>query len=433
MPAGTASISALDDAARDVYPFGSKFWQQYNKGAPTLDLLFSGNKLPPLAKIDHEGRRIWIPMDTDFNPNSAVATAETGGLPEPGHEEIDKAIFNLSVHSAAFQMSALAMETLDGNQRSVANMMTKLMDDEKKTVRRVFNWLMHQDGSGQVAAPTAYDDGTGTFTVPSTTDFTLIKVGTHLVSKDIDGTQRSSAAQAMVVTAVTSTTIVVEYEDGTIPAASAWTDTNDRLYRFDQQGEDINGLSIICSNANPTNWGSGSPTYGNINRSTNEFWQGYSLAATATGSTTFNIEDHVQPVLDTVNRRAPEEVDLVAFVRYDNWRAIGNQLSRDQRTNGRPQTLTGGWKGIQYENCMFVRDRDCPATVVRFADVGAIYRFIAREWYWDDTTGSIWAITTHPVNGRRRRVYRADMHTVQQVCTSRCVGMAQVTALSASA
>lgn len=430
--ASVVTTATLDAVVKDVFPFGSEIFAQINQRTPAKDLIESGNQMKMISKV--EGRRLWVPMMTGENANADVAITETGGQVTGGAADFDKAIFNAKIHNTALKMSKLAMVTAKGGEQSVSDMLTHQMTQTMTAAGHKRGWLLHQDGSGMLAQ-CGVTSSTNVIQLATGSDMTFLKVDTEVVIRDLDdGTLATgqTSGDALVISArnTSNYTITVLNEDGSTPTLS--TAATDGVYTFDTQGETVNGVGILCSNSNPTNWGSTTAYLGNRNRTTNTDWRGQVIAAANTGSTTFNVDDHVQPMIDAIDEASPDpNVKLLAFVRYDNWHNIARPLLRDQQT-GRMVKLKQGYDGIEYQNVVFVLDRLAPKTAVRFVDVNACYRYVLMDDYWDDTQGSIWRQTNHVVSGRRTQVFLADIIGMQEMVFSRCCTSGQVTGLTAN-
>lgn len=434
--AAVVTTSTLDAITKDVYPFDAKIWSQISQRTPAKDLIESGNKMKMISKV--EGRRLWVPMMTGENANADVAITESGGQVTGGAADLNKAIYNAKLHNTALKMTKLSMITAAGGEQSVVEALAYQMAQTVAAAGHKRGWLLHQDGSGMLAQ-CGVTSGTNVIQLATGSDMSFLKVDTEIVIRDMDNSAGGSATGlaagqtlgvALVITArdTSAYTITVLDENGATPSIT--TAATDGVYTFDTIGETINGFGVLCSDANPTNWGSATAYLGNVDRTANTFWKGQRIDATS--SPIFNIDDHVQPMINFIDEDSPEaNVSLLAFCRYDNFHSIARQLIRDQRT-GREVVLKQKYNGIEYQNVVFVLDKHAPKSRVRFVDVDACYRYVLKQDYWDDTQGSIWRQQNDSVSGRRTQVFLADILGMSELVFSRCCTSGEVYNLTAN-
>lgn len=426
---GTLNATAIDKLLRDRYPEGSEVWPQFNTGSPGLDLLTSGRGLPKYGNLDAEGRRLRIPIRTAGQPNAAVPVPEEGGYPAPGNQTYDEAIYNINTFLSSFQVTGLARRKAPGSAKSVRNAFELEMTSQMENARVRMNRYLHSDGSGEMAV--CASASVNVITLASGTDMAAVPVGMELqVRGQTTGTLATGSPgenQAMVITARNTATpsITVKNEDGTIPTLTGIGAT-DSVYLFNAQGASLHGLGIMCSAANPTNWGSGTPLYGAINRSTagNEYWQAHVLAA---AGAVLSIQTHIQPILAKIDERIGAKFGgfLYGFTRYDNWYAMANSMARNQRTNYTVR-LKGGYEAIQYNQLLMVIDYQAPAADVRFLSPRTTYRYIMDDWFWEDETGSIMS-RVDTTTGRPTNTFRLNMLSRQQIVSVQCITNAALT------
>lgn len=429
MAAPNIDLSNLSAISKEVFPEGDQYWVQIDRKTPGLDLVESTQKIPFDGSASSDGRYWKFPVATQGHANPAVGSSgETAGLPAAGRMELDSVYFNKASHWQALQITGEAIDTMIGGQASIQDGLQLQMREQMPEARKEMNAVIHGDGSGAVAVPS---DVTGsTITVDSTS---RLRVGTELAMLgDTSGTAYTGSPSnkaLKVATIPTSTTITVTDQDGTAVSLTAGAVSNYTLYRYSSQGRSINGFGIMCSDANPTNWGSASSYYGGINRSSNDWWKAYRLNA---NSGTISVMNHIQPMIDRLRRNAGEYlrpgadgVLWYAFTGYQNSRIIGNALKADQRTAPNYMTLKGGWKGLEYEGAVFVIDDDAPPSKIRFVHPGSVRRYVNRPWFWDDRTGAIWKRTT-ATDGRDADVFKAYMYTRQQLISIRCKTMGEI-------
>ena len=76
------------------------------------------------------------------------------------------------------------------------------------------------------------------------------------------------------------------------------------------------------------------------------------------------------------------------------------------------------WPGIEYEGALFIVDNDAPTTAMRFLHWASVRRYVLRNWFWDNRTGSIWE-RINASDGRDTEIFKALMYTRQQLITVR--------------
>lgn len=234
-------------------------------------------------------------------------------------------------------------------------------------------------------------------------------------------------------------TLTVANEDSSSLSLSApSTNTEMGLYFYDSQGSSIHGLGNLCDPGNPVNWGT-TAYFGDINRSTagNDFWVPQSIDA---AGAPVDVVAHIQTLLDKIDEFASDDADgdshdstIYALSGYDNWRSIGNQLSKDQRTFAKPETVEGGYTGVRYERAVFVRDRDAPATKIRFFNPQTCYRYMPEDIGPITITGSMWSqVSNLAGDGRVNDAYIMRLRTYQQIYAVLCNGNGSIYGLDAT-
>ena len=362
-------------------------------------------------------------------------------MPTPGIQQYKQAHYQVASLFQQSGLSGLAMDTYTGGSRSIQDAWALEMMNQKTDARRKMGWLMHKNGSGRVGTCTASTTGTS-IVMADYTDLSIIEVGAELIIRHLTtgallGGQ--TAGVSLIVTAKsnslsTSPTLTVANKDGSSLSLSTGSSSYG-VYFYDSQGYSMIGIEGYCGEANPADWGSTTRYYGDIDRTTtgNEFWKGYTLNA---GSVAIDVVDHLQVALDKIHERAGADNGgddkLLGVCRYGNFRSVGNQLSKDQRTDGRPQTVTGGYEAVQYENLILVLDRDCDKSVLRIVNPKTKFRYVVRDWFWDDRTGAIWKEMTNSTDSRPTDDFRAKMFSRQQMLSVRNTSDAEITALSAN-
>lgn len=441
----------LDRLARDKYFFGNKVFNAANEKAELLDLLGWSSDMkdmPDRARLagegeEGEGRRILVPIDYQGSANKTVAFTEQGSLADPGKTELEWLQFYVAGISQSLVITKLADITTAGGKKSLVKGIMYQMKRQLQNAREGMNWHMHRNGSGELARCGTTTD-TNVVVLDSNADMSMLVVGTRVVIRNRStgalitaGTASQVEGTALEVTArsVANKTITVATETG---AAVQITTTNAAgVYAFDSQGAHVNGLGVMCSSADPEAMGSSTAHYGGLARSSNDWHQANQLNAADTAwspTTTLSVDYHLKYILNLLHRVGPERADYWGVSGYDNFDLVAARLEQNQVTQGGfRKKLTGGYDGIEYQNLTMFRDRHADYTRLRVVPKGLYYRYVMRNWGWDDTDGSIWSRQTHRINGRPTMVFRANLITYQQAFSVQDLNFGEIYGLSAAA
>ena len=254
-------------------------------------------------------------------------------------------------------------------------------------------------------------------------------------------TPQASKKQTLVITARVTTlgseSITVEQADGSQPAIT--TSSAHGVYEHQGQGLQIDGLGIITSTQNPTNWGDQNAQYGAIDRASadNDFWKGNQQDAqdSAGNNGVLSIQEHIQPLHNTIRTRrgqfAGNQKRLLALLGNSQDTILKNQMLHDMRTTGIRRRLKGGnWEGVEFDQTVFVLDVTAPTDKIRFLDAEATYRYIMREFYFDTKPGSQWERATDSVSSRPIERYRTYVLGRQQLLTTSCLAQGEIVNLA---
>lgn len=429
----TLTASEAASILKERFPAGAKEFVQFNQGAAALDLVDNGGEVPKWGELDAEGTQLSIPVITKGNPNAAMPVRETRGYPTTGNQTRNKAYFNIKTFVSSFAITGLARKKAPGGAKSVLNLMESEMEHQKIDAQQRINRALHSDGSGLLATCASSASG-ATVTlaaVSAGSDENNVPVGRevqilNLTTGEVCG-NHPSLNSCLVIGSVnfatpSAPTITLTLEDGT-PANLSGITSSFGVYIREGQGGDMAGFGIMCSDANPSNWGPGTPLYGGINRTTYPFWGGYRLSA---GSKVVSIQAHIQPILSRIDKRSGAKFGgkLFAFCAFDNFNAVCNSLARNQRTNYN-RKLRGGYEGAQYNNCIFVQDFMAPVDKIRFIAPKSVYRYIMDPWYFEDDCGSMLERVSTST-GRPTNTFRINMLSRQETCTVQNMTMAEL-------
>lgn len=435
----TTDLSAL---SKEVFPESDPFWDFVDQATPGLDLIERTSNIP--FNGSSEGKYFVFPvrMAGSANPMVGVGTAQRGtGLPVAGKQSWQRLLYRKATHFQALEMEGDVFDSITGNPASTIDGFTAEMQNQAADARKEHNKLLHGDGSGAIAVPSNYATSTQILTVDDNSRF---QVDTQFnIRADATGSLLTgqTAGVSLVVTSVNTngTEIGIEDENGAAPGLSNGAISNHSCFRYDQQGKVINGLGIICNDADPTNWGnSGTDTLGGLSRSTFPLWQAYRHNA---GGDQLDIQDDIQVFLDALKRRATHVIQpdargvrWYAFCGYQNFRILENAMSVGQRFLGQRVKLTKDdrvYDGIEYEGANFVVDDDTPAAAIRFAAGRFLRRHVVIPWRWDDREGAIWSRRL-ATDGRDADIFKAYMFTRQNLYSVNNLPMGEIYNTSAT-
>src|SRR5262249_46495142 len=153
-----------------------------------------------------------------------------------------------------------------------------------------------------------------------------LSVGQELVIRDLTAGTLLSGQTAntpeVVATIPSSTTFTFSSADS-LNVTSSYG-----VYPFDAQGYGCDGFEVITASANPATGGSNwNGRLGQINRTTDTWWKSNRLVAgTDSGSTDFNIEEHVQKMLNRIAKNSYGSVRPThCFTAFQNNNNVANQ------------------------------------------------------------------------------------------------------------
>lgn len=425
----TTYTANLDFISKEVFPEGDPYWNMVDQATPALDLIESTPEIPFHGKPQgNDGYH--FPVRTKGGSNSAVPVA-TGqrnvGLPVSQNQTGDKLVHNIKSMYQAMELEEDVFDNLTGGEESTMDGFTFEMENQQADARKMMSWYLHRNGSGKLASITSASlSSASTATVD---DNLQLQNGRQFVIRDLNGGTLASGqtgGTALQVSADPSGTTDVTWtdENGNSTPITEATATDFGIYAYDTQGKAIQGFEAMVADADFTDYGVASATYGGVSVTGNPWHTGYRHDA---GGDMISIQDDIQPFLDAVKRRATHLLSplkrgnavgtkMFAFTGYQNFRAIGNALKADQRTSANYTTLEGGYEAIDYEGVMFVIDDDAPASRIRFICPDKVRRFVVKPWFWQDREGSIWRRQLAN-DGRDSEIFKAYMYTRQNFIT----------------
>ena len=417
---GGGQLTAI---AKEVFPAGSEIFSNVERSTPGFDLLTKTNSIPFMGRWE-DGLYLKFPVETLGGQNPNVPVSETGGFPSAQNVTLDSLKCNIATMVQSFKHSGLAAETLTGaNDSSVQNGVKYQMQQLLLDARKRGNYFLHQDGSGAIAVPSS---ATGaTITVDSTE---RLPVGAEFYIADDDDstslwTGQTSGIALKVASVTNSTTIVVTDENGATPTLTA-TQSGFSIYPYGSaQGKAPHGFGIICSDSNPTNWGTNTSYYMGKTRTGNDWHKGYRRAC---AGTMVDIQADIQPFMSQLKRRAGQWLGTngwVAFTGHDIFWSLYNSMQTDRRT-ATPMTKLMGMNGSEYDaldlyGAKLVIDNDAPYTKIRFVHRDSLRRYVLKEWGWLNQAGASEWQQGQASDGRDNDTYVARMMTRWQLISIR--------------
>lgn len=430
---GGGQLTAI---AKEVFPAGSEIFSNVERSTPGFDLLTKANQIPFMGRWE-DGLYLKFPIETAGGQNPAVPVSETGGFPSAQNVTLDSLKCNIATMVQSFKHSGLAAETLTGaNDSAVQNGVKYQMKQLLLDARKRGNVWLHGDGSGALAVPSSASDAT--VTVDSTAN---LSVGTEFYIADDDDsttlwTGQTSGTALRVSSITSSTTFVCTDENGSSPTLTA-TQSGYSIYPYGSaQGKAAHGFGIICSDADPTNWGSSTAYYMGKTRTGNAWHQGYVVAS---NGTMVDIQTDIQPFMSNLKRRAGQWLGMngwIAFCGYDVFWNLYNSMQTN-RTTAVPMVKLTGMNGAEYDaldlyGAKLVIDNDAPPTKIRFVHRDSIRRYVLKEWGWlEQAGGSMWQ-QGQASDGRDNDTYVARMMTRWQLISIRSLPMGEINGISAA-
>lgn len=447
---------AVDSASGDFsawlkekFPMGSKVWNVINRDTALADAMTSGNQVPFGGSFVSDGLYLKFPGVTEAGANTAVPFGEYTPMANPGKVEVNSIRCNVTSMNHSLRFTGFALDEFDGGDASVQNAFDLQMLQRVEDARVSFGRQLADDGSGRFGVLSAISNSGGTFTI--TNDRGILKGDEFDIRDDAAGTLYNdsgsvfSSTLAGKVTSITSRTVQTNgltttvfnatYDDGSpISLPNDSTISGYTVYRYRAQGLSINGLGIICSNANPTNWGPlNSGYFMGTDASANEWHQAYVFNCDTSGGSTpqiLSIQNHLEPFLDAFRRRAgflmPQslnngtaDVVWMGFTGSQNIRAVANACKLNERYQGEQFMFMKKYPAFNFEGLLLVREHFVNPSEILCAYMPDLYRYERRPWFWDTRTGATWQRDRDPATGRDIDSFRMRALCRQQVACIR--------------
>lgn len=401
---GTQGVSLVNDVLRE--DFLPDLREQFNSSSVLIDL-FRQNR-DGLGTRESNGEYYVVPLHVGGNESSG-ARVDGANLPPAGHQQYKQAKFYDCINYARFKISGPAVRK--GKKAAVVNLLDMETKRCGKDLQRNVNRQLYGNADGLLAVCVSASDST--VDGASRTTLTLLYQGSSSAARAAEtdtalwlGTQYLREGMPVSVllrttgnvnavgvagsdsspvtiykidaaarTVVLSTTVAVAASIDTtygVFSYGAWTAT-------DGSGScgEMYGLRSVMSTSNPTsspgtnNRGTDpSGLYGAINRTTAgySFWKGLvKTNPSSTGSLRPISLDLLQECVDDAEIASGNE-PRIAVAHPAMHRKLAALCYPDRRYSGDSKVLNGGWKGFEFNDMTFVRDKDCPPHTIFFFD-----------------------------------------------------------------
>lgn len=419
MAIGTANMAAITDVLQEE--FVPSLRKEFNGSSVLLDQF--AKKSGRMGQRDASGEYYVLPLHAGGN-ESGGPVGESSTLPAPGRQTYKQAKFWRAGYSSRFRITGWAISQGKGQIINVLDSETKRCGVD---VKRNINRMLHGDGSGVLATCVSASDST--IDGASRTTLTLLHQGSgssvagaaalaavtepHLwcgtqylregmpvavllrSSGNVNavGLVGSDSAPVTIYsvdranhTVVLSTTVAaaasIDYTYGLF-VHGAWSATDGTGSTYDMYGlmaalSDVNPTSVPGTNNKGTD---PSGLYGNINRSSAgyEFFKGNVLRSPAGAGNLRPISlDLIQEVLDTVNIRSSMGEPTICLAHPAIHRKLARLVYPDRRYEPKPM-LDGGWKGFEFADVKFIKDKDAPPHTMEFLNPDSLEIYVEQE------------------------------------------------------
>ena len=325
---------------------------------PVREQLNQGNVL--LANLERDtsrtafrGKEAYIPLHTGRNVGVG-ARAESGTLPAAGNQGYTSSVWHMAYLYGRVALTGPAIAASQGSEGSFVELLDSEMKGLLQDVKNDCNRQLWHDGSALLTDVSTASSGTSTTVTVDSTKFLApgmvvdIKKRANLAaiaSGDGQTIQSITSSTAFVM----DTTTTTETDEGVYVGGVASNSTSREMW----------GLEAIVSASDPGNHGTeaAATRLGQIDRSSNTFWQAAELSGTKV------LDDSL---LDL--QRAYDKAEIegetspgIILTSHATRRECAGALT-DARRFGNEGELKGGWTGIQFNNAVIVADKDASTT-----------------------------------------------------------------------
>jgi len=325
---------------------------------PVREQLNQGNVL--LANLERDtsrtafrGKEAYIPLHTGRNVGVG-ARAESGTLPAAGNQGYTSSVWHMAYLYGRVALTGPAIAASQGSEGSFVELLDSEMKGLLQDVKNDCNRQLWHDGSALLTNVKTASSGTSTTVTVESTKF--LSPGQVVDIKKRADLAAITSGDGQTIQSITSstafvmdTTTTTEVDEGVYVGGVASNSTSREMW----------GLEAIVSASDPGNHGTeaAATRLGQIDRSSNTFWQATELSGTKV------LDDSL---LDL--QRAYDKAEIegetspgIILTSHATRREVAGALTSLRRFSEVGE-LKGGWTGIQFNNAVIVADKDASTT-----------------------------------------------------------------------
>ena len=325
---------------------------------PVREQLNQGNVL--LSNLERDtsrtafrGKEAYIPLHTGRNVGVG-ARAESGTLPAAGNQGYTSSVWHMAYLYGRVALTGPAIAASQGSEGSFVELLDSEMKGLLQDVKNDCNRQLWHDGSALLTDVSTASSGTSTTVTVDSTKF--LSPGMVVDIKKRADLAAITSGDGQTIQSITSstafvmdTTTTTEVDEGVYVGGVASNSTSREMW----------GLEAIVSASDPGNHGTeaAATRLGQIDRSSNTFWQATELSGTKV------LDDSL---LDL--QRAYDKAEIegetspgIILTSHATRREVAGALTSLRRFSEVGE-LKGGWTGIQFNNAVIVADKDASTT-----------------------------------------------------------------------
>jgi hypothetical protein len=330
------------------------------------------------------------------------ARADNGDLPTAGEQSYDNATYICKYNYGRITVTGPTMKASQTDRaayiRAVSSEIRGVTKDLKRDVQR----QLWGTGSGELSGVSIAANDTIVIQVHSLKHIRpRMKID---IEKSTDGTEVATSVAVVSINKGASTFTL---------AAAITCSADHAVYRHGNRNLEIYGLDAAVSHTNP---GKQVVNFGNIDRTTEDFWQSVSLTADTNRELT---TDLMQEALDEIDINDGEA--SLGLTNHAIRRKYGDILVSDRRYNDNIMNLDGGFKALTINGVPIVTDKDAPDNRIYFLDESTLTMFEMSDWSWMDEDGAVLA----RISGKD--AYEAVLYKYHQLGSENCSKSAVIT------
>lgn len=334
------------------------------------------------SKTDISGRYADVPIN--IRPSQAIgARADgTGGptLPTAQNQTYVSVQIGFNYNYGTIRMTHPSIVAAKNDKGSFIRTVGAEMDGIRRDLKNDINRQLFGDGSGSLGQA----NGAGSSATSLVMD-TGHQVRTNMV---IDAHTLKEGGNhninSVTVTAVSGTTCTI--------ASSTWDD-NVFVFREDNRGNEMMGLTGIVDDASKTSGiGAFVTSLQNISRSSYPEWNAEVLEHSTPGTSRAISADLLDQIILQQQEQGEGDPSLM-ITSSTQWRKIGQLLAADRRYTP-TMNLEGGFQAIDWAGVPIVWDRDCPIDtngndMLFSLDEADLGMYELQDWNFDDLDGDV--------------------------------------------